>query len=153
MINIQEQVKLGFNHLSSEIRSLSSSVQPEQRISETRHKSIEYNRKKSIEYNRQESDNPNDSSDENDNFGADDEQEDIEEISHMHEDSFSEEECEDSKSQKEAQKQLVKRTRKEIRVCYYAYIIDFLKINNCFFLSHNYYFIERNKNLITKCEI
>lgn len=120
MINIQEQVKLGFNHLSSEIRSLSSSVQPEQRISETRHKSIEHNRKKSIEYNRQESDNPNDSSDESDNFGADDEQEDIEEISHMHEDSFSEEEYEDSKSQKEAQKQLVKRTRKEIRVCYYA---------------------------------
>jgi len=43
-------------------------------------------------------------------IGADDEQEDIEEISHMHEDSFSEEECKDSKSQKEAQKQLVKRT-------------------------------------------
>ena len=73
MINIQEQVKLGFNHLSSEIRSLSSFVQPEQWISETRHKSIEHNRKKSIEYNRQESDNLNDSSDENDNFGADDE--------------------------------------------------------------------------------
>ena len=63
------------------------------------------------------------------------EQEDIEEISHMHEDSFSEEECEDSKLQKEAQKQLVKRTQKEIRVCYYAYIIDFLKINNCFFIT------------------
>src|SRR5438270_13584259 len=95
-------------------------VQPEQRISETRYKSIEhnrkksieYNRKKSIEYNRQESDNSNNLSDENDNFEADDEQEDIEEISHMHEDSFSEEECEDSKSQKETQKQLVKRTRK-----------------------------------------
>ena len=98
-----------------------------------RHKSIEHNRKKSIEYNRQESNNPNDSFDENDNFEADDEQENIKEISHMHEDSFSEEECEDSKSQKETQKQLVKRTRKEIRVCYYAYIIDFLKINNCFF--------------------
>ena len=53
----------------------------------------------------------------------------------MHEDSFSEEEYEDSKSQKEAQKQLVKRTQKEIRVCYYAYIIDFLKINNCFFIT------------------
>ena len=135
MINIQEQVKLGFNHFLSEIWSLSFFVQPEQRISETRHKSIEHNRKKSIEYNRQESNNLNDSFDENDNFEADDEQENIKEISHMHEDSFSEEEYEYSKSQKEAQKQLVKRTWKEIRVCYYAYIIDFLKINNCFFIT------------------
>ena len=115
MINIQEQVKIGFNHLSSEIRSLSSSIQPEQRISKPRHKSIEHNRQKSIEI-----DDLDELPNKINNFGTDNEQEDIEEISPMHEDSFSEEEYENSKLQEDAQKQLVKRMRKEIRVCYYT---------------------------------
>lgn len=103
MVNIQEQVKIGFNHISSELRSLSSSVSPRQRISQPKQKSIEH-RPASID----ESD---------DDLEADNEQEDIEEINREYEDSYSEgEEYEDSKLQEEAQKDLVKRKRKEIRV-------------------------------------
>src|ERR1044072_1962199 len=119
MINIQEQVKIGFNHISSELRSLSSSVPPQQRISQPKRKPIEH-QQASIEKDRL--------FDESDNLEADNEQEDIEEINPEYEDSYSEGEeeyedyYEDSKLQEEAQKEYVKKTRKEIRVCY-AYII------------------------------
>jgi len=108
MVNIQEQVKIGFNRISSELRSLSSSVPPRQRISQLKRKSIE-RRPASIEKDC--------SSDEPDDLEADNEEE-IEEINPQYEDSSSdgEREYEDSKLQEEAQKDLVKRKRKEIRV-------------------------------------
>jgi hypothetical protein len=118
MINIQEQVKIGFNHISSELRSLSSSVPPQQRISQLKRKPIEH-RQASIKKDRL--------FDESNDLEADNEQ-DIEEINPEYEDSYSEGEeeyedyYEDSKLQEEAQKEFVKKTRKEIRVCY-AYII------------------------------
>src|SRR2546430_617004 len=107
MVNIQEQVKIGFNHISSELRSLSSSVPSQQQISQLKRKSIE-RRPASIEKDC--------SSDEPDDLDADNEEE-IEEINSQYEDSSSdgEREYEDSKLQ-EAQKDLVKRKRKEIRV-------------------------------------
>ena len=109
MVNIQEQVKIGFNHISSELRSLSSSVLLQQRISQLKRKSIE-RRPASIEKDC--------SSDEPDDLEADNEQEEIEKINSQYEDSSSdgEREYEDSKLQEEAQKDLVKRKQKEISV-------------------------------------
>ncbi|CAG8766834.1 6111_t:CDS:1, partial [Funneliformis caledonium] len=104
MINIQEQVKIGFNHLSSKIRSLGSS--------KSKQKSIEHHQK-SIKI-----DDLIDLSDEIDDYEVDTEQEEIEKISPVYENSFSEGEREykDSKLQEKTQKQLVKKKRKEIRV-------------------------------------
>jgi hypothetical protein len=105
MVNIHDQMRIGFAHISSELRSLSSSVQfrpqPQQRISNPTRRSI---------------DNRFNENDDYDNYN--DEQEVIEEINPVYEDFYSEgkNEYEDSKLQEEAQKQLVKRKRKEIRV-------------------------------------
>jgi hypothetical protein len=105
MVNIHDQMRIGFAHISSELRSLSSSVQPrpqpQQRISNPTRRSI---------------DNRFNENDDYDNYN--DEQEVIEEINPVYEDFYSEgkNEYEDSKLQEETQKQLVKRKRKEIRV-------------------------------------
>jgi hypothetical protein len=105
MVNIHDQMRIGFAHISSELRSLSSSVQPrpqpQQRISNPTRRSI---------------DNRFNENDDYDNYN--DEQEVIEGINPVYENFYSEgkNEYEDSKLQEEAQKQLVKRKRKEIRV-------------------------------------
>lgn len=108
MVNIHDQMRIGFAHISSELRSLSSSVQPwpqlRQRISNSTRRSI---------------DNRFNENDDYDDYNADNDQEEvIEEINPVYEDFYSEgkNEYEDSKLQEEAQKQLVKRKRKEIRV-------------------------------------
>lgn len=108
MVNIHDQMRIGFAHISSELRSLSSSVQPwpqlRQRISNPTRRSI---------------DNRFNENDDYDDYNADNDQEEvIEEINPVYEDFYSEgkNEYEDSKLQEEAQKQLVKRKRKEIRV-------------------------------------
>lgn len=108
MVNIHDQMRIGFAHISSELRSLSSSVQPwpqlRQRISNPTRRSI---------------DNRFNENDDYDDYNADNDQEEvIEKINPVYEDFYSEgkNEYEDSKLQEEAQKQLVKRKRKEIRV-------------------------------------
>ncbi|CAG8743785.1 8277_t:CDS:2, partial [Funneliformis caledonium] len=90
MINIQKQVRIGFNHLSSEIRALSSSVELRPQISNQKSKSIECNRQKSDYFK---------------------------DIIPICEKSFLEEEIKykDSELQEETRKNLVKRKRKEIR--------------------------------------
>jgi len=114
MINIQEQMQIGFKHISSELRSLSSSVEPpsQRRISNPVRKSIEQkpieNRRLDDDYSEINSDNEQDG--------------DIEEINPVYEDCYSDEkEYKDSKLQEEeaeAQKKLVKKKRKEIKVCF-----------------------------------
>lgn len=101
MVNIQEQVQIGFRRISSEIRSLSSSVPPQPQIDQ------EHNYRKSIEKDNEIND-----------FEYDEQEEDIEEINPIYEDSFSDRgiEYNDHELQEEAQKELVKRKRKEIRV-------------------------------------
>ena len=94
MVNIQDQVKIGFNRLSSEIRSLSSSVPPQRQISQPKRKLIKYN-------------NNLDSFD----GEADDE---IEEIVRSEEEEVQEEHV--SQEAQEAQKKHVKKMRKELRV-------------------------------------
>ncbi|CAG8597290.1 4913_t:CDS:10 [Funneliformis caledonium] len=113
MINIQEQVRIGFNHLSSEIRALSFSVEPRPQISNQKHKSIECNSQKSIK-----SDYLNDSLDEINDIRTDIEQDYFEDIIPICEKSFLEEEIKykDSELQEETRKNLIKRKRKEIRV-------------------------------------
>ena len=145
MINIQEQVKVGFTRLSSEIRSLSSSVEPRSRISIPERKLIETSIENDDSFGLFE-----------DNFGADSEQEKIEEINPVREDSFLGREIEykDSVLQNKAQKQLVKKKRKEIRViCYYACVILYRLTNEFLVLLCNRYLIERNKNLVAKCKV
>lgn len=109
MVNIQEQVQIGFRRISSEIRSLSSSVPPQPQIDQEHNyrKSIEHNYQKSIEKDNEIND-----------FEYDEQEEDIEEINPIYEDSFSDRgiEYNDHELQEEAQKELVKRKRKEIRV-------------------------------------
>ena len=96
MIHIQEQVKYGFDHLFTQLRTLGSPAQSRKH--------------KSIEYNCQENDDDQKESDDYD----DDER--IEEITR--EDSEEEEETEEKfqKEAQEAQKNLVKLKKKEIRV-------------------------------------
>lgn len=111
MINIQEQVKTGFKRLSSEIRTLSSSVEPRQISNHPVEPRRQITGRDSITID----DDPIDSPDELDVFG---DQEEIEEISPVYDDSLSggEIEYEDIILQEEAQKQLVKKKRKEVRV-------------------------------------
>ena len=101
MVNIQEQMQVGFRHLSSEIRSLSSSAQPQPQISNPRRKSIEHHYHEGDE---------SDGGDGDDDFG-DEQEDDIEEIIPIYEDQFSDggKEYEDSQLQADAQKQLVKK--------------------------------------------
>ena len=146
MVNIHDQMKIGFAHISSELRSLSSSVQPWPRIS---------NPTRRIDNRFNENDDYDDYND------ADNDQEEvIEEINPVYEDFYSEgkNEHEDSKLQEEAQKQLVKRKRKEIRVYFVNLSLCLRNLDIKFnwiycFIIYNLYFIERNKNLITKCDI
>lgn len=90
MVNIQDQVKIGFNRLSSEIRSLSSSVPSQRQISQPKRKLIKYN----------------------DN--SDDEADEIKEIARSEEEEV--QEAQVSREAQEAQKNHVKKMRKEIRV-------------------------------------
>jgi hypothetical protein len=115
MVNIQEQMQVGFRHLSSEIRSLSSSAQPQPQISNPRRKSIEHHYHEGDE---------SDGGDGDDDFG-DEQEDDIEEIIPIYEDQFSDggKEYEDSQLQADAQKQLVKKKRKEIRVRFFIIML------------------------------
>jgi hypothetical protein len=117
MVNIQESMQIGFRHLSSEIRSLSSSAQPQPQISNPRRKSIEHH------YHKGGSDE-GDGSDRDSNF-EDERDDDIEEIIPIYEDQFPEggTELEDSQLQEDAQKQLVKKKRKEIRVRFFIIML------------------------------
>jgi len=75
-------VKIGFNHFSGEIRSISSSIEPRQQISNLMQKSIEHQR--SIE-----TDDSFDSSNEINDFREYSEHEEIEDFNPMYEDPFS----------------------------------------------------------------
>jgi len=122
MVNIQESMQIGFRHLSSEIRSLSSSAQPQPQISNPRRKSIEHHYHEGDEGD--ESDG-SDGSDGDGNFGDERDDDTIEEIIPIYEDQFPDggKEYEDSQLQADAQKQLVKKKRKEIRVRFFIIML------------------------------
>ena len=105
MVNIQESMQIGFRHLSSEIRSLSSSAQPQPQISNSRRKSIEHH------YHEGDGSDESDGSDGDGNFRDERDDDTIEEIIPIYEDQFPDggKEYEDSQLQADAQKQLVKK--------------------------------------------
>src|SRR5687768_17532287 len=103
MVNMQEQMKNGFNHISREIRSLSSSVPP-QITSRIPEKNQYDDSVQCADYEYEPFDKDQDIED----------TEDIEEINSKFEDLYSEEDPIDE----EAQKQFVKNHKKEIKVCF-----------------------------------
>jgi hypothetical protein len=112
MINMQEQLQIGFKHLSGEIRSLNTSAQPQ--VFKPKEKSIENIQHDEYSQPKERSIQNIVRHDEYDEDKADNEQE-IEEIVPECEDSYSEEE---QSIDSEAQKQFVKERRKQIRVCF-----------------------------------
>src|SRR4051794_31033675 len=101
-------MQIGFRHISSEIRFLSSSAQPQPQISNPKRKSIEHHY-----HEGDESDGDNED-DEDDDFG-DEQEDDIKEIIPIYEDQFLDngKEYKNSQLQADAQKQLVKKNKKK----------------------------------------
>jgi hypothetical protein len=110
MINMQEQMQVGFNNISREIRSLSSSVQPqdEQLIEDVHH-----NRPRGKVIKDYDDDY-------RDEFESADE-DSIAEIKPEYEDSYVEQEVQFA--DEDAQKQFVNEHRKKIRVCFICFIL------------------------------
>jgi hypothetical protein len=109
MINMQEQMKTGFNHISREIRSLSSSVQPQITLGEEdSFEDIGQDR-----YDRRIKEKAIEEHD--DDYKYETDEDSIVEINPRHDDSYSDEE-EELSVDEEAQKQFVKEHRKQIRV-------------------------------------
>src|SRR3954447_15984590 len=106
MVNIHDQMRIGFAHISSELRSLSSSVQsrpqPRQRISNSTRRSI---------------DNQFNENDDYDDYNADNDQEEvIEKINSVYEDFYSEgkNEYEDSELQEERRNNSLREREKKL---------------------------------------
>src|SRR4051794_9128506 len=101
MVNIQEQMQIGFRHISSEIHSLSSSAQSQPQISNPRRKSIEHYYHEGDESDRGDGD---------DDF-EDEQEDDIEKIIPIYKDQF----LDDGKEYEDSQLQVGKTERSGVR--------------------------------------
>jgi len=126
MINMQEQMQAGFTNISREIRSLSSSVQPqdEQLIEDVHHNNRP--RGKVIK-------------DCDDDYHDESDEDSIVEIKPEYEDSYVEQEVQFA--DEDAQKQFVNEHRKKIRVCFICFILICFYYFNIFLLFINLIFL------------
>jgi hypothetical protein len=126
MINMQEQMQAGFTNISREIRSLSSSVQPqdEQLIEDVHHNNRP--RGKVIK-------------DYDDDYHDESDEDSIVEIKPEYEDSYVEQEVQFV--DEDAQKQFVNEHRKKIRVCFICFILICFYYFNIYLLFINLTFL------------
>jgi len=126
MINMQEQMQVGFTNISREIRSLSSSVQPqdEQLIEDVHHNNRP--RGKVIK-------------DCDDDYHDESDEDSIVEIKPEYEDSYVEQEVQFA--DEDEQKQFVNEHRKKIRVCFICIILICFYYFNIFLLFINLTFL------------
>ena len=126
MINMQEQMQAGFTNISREIRSLSSSVQPqdEQLIEDVHHNNRP--RGKVIK-------------DCDDDYHDESDEDSIVKIKPEYEDSYVEQEVQFA--DEDAQKQFVNEHRKKIRVCFICFILICFYYFNIYLLFINLTFL------------
>src|ERR1044071_6749832 len=119
MINMQEQMQAGFTNISREIRSLSSSVQPQD--------------KQLIEDDHNNQPRGKVIKDCDDDYHDESDEDSIVEIKPEYEDSYVEQEVQFTNEN--AQKQFVNEHRKKIRVCFICFILI------CFYYFNIFYYL------------